>query len=108
MMRLEKYIVPTIFPDHLPDATRMISHETMKNVLRPKNHHGFEHARAEDDRQPIDILLVGIPHRPDHTIRMSWKRRLKASRKSPNSENYKKYKVFKITTKIVEHRDYAD
>jgi len=34
-----------IFPDHLPDAARMISHETMKNALRPKNYHGLTRAR---------------------------------------------------------------
>jgi len=66
-MRLEKYIVPTIFPDHLPDVTRMISHETMKNVLHPKNHHGFEHAQRMTDSgrlSPIGVSLAGIPYRP--------------------------------------------
>jgi len=49
-MRLEKYIVPTIFLDlDLPDAIRMISHETMKNALHPKNHHGFEYAQRTTD-----------------------------------------------------------
>jgi len=28
--------------------------------------------------------------------------------KSPNGENYKKYKTFKIITKVVEHRGHAD
>jgi len=82
-MHLEKYIVPTIFPDHLPDAARMISHETMKNALRPKNHHGFEHARIEDDRQwPIvtDWHLTRRNPAPTSAIsnrifRASWERR---------------------------------
>jgi len=58
-------VVPTIFPDHhLLDAAQMTSHETMKNALLPKNHLGFEHARAKNRRPIITDWRLTRPHRP--------------------------------------------
>jgi len=90
----------------------MTSHETTKNALRPKNYHGLEHARAEDNRRQPIVLLAEIPHRPVSYIRSNIPRGVgapidKASRPL-NGKNYKTYKVFKITTKAMEHRSYAD
>jgi len=104
-------VVPMMFLDHhLLDAARMTSHETTKNALRPKNHPGFEHARAEYDRRPIitDWRLTRrnrapIPYQTEYSGRHgSADRQADHHRKSPNGENYKKYEVFKITTKAVE------
>jgi len=93
------------------DAARMISHE---NALRPKNYHSFEHARVEDDRwRPIvaDRHLTRRNFAPTCTVppnifRATWERSTSQAnrrRKSPNGKNYRKYKVFKITTKVEEH-----
>jgi len=98
----------------------MTSHET-KNVLRPKNHNDFEHARLEyDQRRPIvaDWRIIcwnPVPIRtvPGRIFRAAERecrsiRQADYRRKSPNSENYKKYKVSKITTKVVKHRSHTD
>jgi len=111
-MRLEKYIVPTIFPDHLQDVTRMISHETMKNALHPKNHHGFKHAQRTTDSRllPIGVSLTGsrpVSYQTEYSARRGSTDR-QASRLKIEWPKYKKYKEFKITTKAVEHRGYAD
>jgi len=98
----------------------MTSHET-KKVLRPKNHNDFEQARLEYDRRwsiVADWRITcwnPVPTRtvPDRIFRAAERERRSIRqadyrRKSPNSENYKKYKVFNITTKVVEHRSHTD
>jgi len=88
-----------IFPDyHPPDAIR-INHEMTKNELRPKNHHGFEHARAEDDRWRSIVANWRLTRRnpaPIHTnIRPNIPRGIrassnKASRPSPETIKWRK------------------
>jgi len=39
---------------------------------------------------------------------LSWQRCRDHRQKSPNGENYKKYKIFKIIGKVVENRSHAD
>jgi len=58
---------------------RMTSHETTKNALRPKNHHGFKHACAEEDRRwPIvaDQRLTRRNPVQYQIFRAAWERRL--------------------------------
>jgi len=118
MMRLENASFRRFLLVHSPDAVWMISHKT-KNVLRPKNHNGFEYVpRIRSTVADCRRLAYYLPesHTDSSRIRPNIPRsRMRASfeivgnrRKSPNSKNYKKYKVFKITTKVVEHRSHAD
>jgi len=35
-------------------------------------------------------------------------KKVDSRRKPPDGKNYKKYKAFKITTKVIEHRDHPE
>jgi len=98
--------VPTIFPGHyLPDAARMTTRRrrmhcarkiiTVSNTRAPKT-----------TRSPIGVSLAGIPYWLvpeyfDRIFRAAWERRATRQadyrQESPNSKNYIKYKIFKIS-----------